>query len=242
MSSSQAQDYRLYGTSQPPAEGQQVAMLDLTFVAEGAQLRRFCVDQREIMRSVGLVIRDEFWGTHHLLQQHLETRSEHRQWWRKVEGIVASNDDKPVLDWRLEMDIRGDRLSIKAELSARRDFSTCRAGLMLLHPLDGVVGAPVSVIHSDNQQEEGVFPDLISASQPFFDIAGLVHSPAPGLVLDWRLSGDVFEMEDQRNWSDASFKTYNRPLALPCPYVIEAGQRVEQRIELTVLRNQDYRP
>ena len=30
------------------------------------------------------------------------------------------------------------------------------------------------------------------------------------------MSGDSFEMEDHRNWTDASFKTYVRPLALPC--------------------------
>ena len=31
-------------------------------------------------------------------------------------------------------------------------------------------------------------------------------------------------MEDQRNWSDASFKTYSRPLALPFPYPVAAGE------------------
>ena len=28
----------------------------------------------------------------------------------------------------------------------------------------------------------------------------------------------IFEMEDQRNWTDASYKTCVRPLALPWPY------------------------
>jgi hypothetical protein len=39
-------------------------------------------------------------------------------------------------------------------------------------------------------------------------------------------------MEDQRNWSDASFKTYVRPLALPFPYVIPAGASETQRVVL----------
>ena len=39
-------------------------------------------------------------------------------------------------------------------------------------------------------------------------------------------------MEDQRNWSDASFKTYCRPLALPCPYRIASGQTVQQTIRI----------
>ena len=40
--------------------------------------------------------------------------------------------------------------------------------------------------------------------------------------------------EDQRNWGDASFKTYCRPLSLPMPYTLQAGEEVRQRILLTV--------
>ena len=29
--------------------------------------------------------------------------------------------------------------------------------------------------------------------------------------------GDIFEMEDQRNWTDASYKIYSTPLRLPFP-------------------------
>mgnify|MGYP006195238293 CR=1 FL=1 len=43
-------------------------------------------------------------------------------------------------------------------------------------------------------------------------------------------NGDVFEMEDQRNWTDASYKTYVRPLALPWPYTLEAGTELEQAV------------
>ena len=41
-------------------------------------------------------------------------------------------------------------------------------------------------------------------------------------------------MEDQRNWSDASFKTYSRPLAIPFPYAIAAGERVRQTVRIDV--------
>jgi D-apionolactonase len=47
-------------------------------------------------------------------------------------------------------------------------------------------------------------------------------------------AGDVFEVEDQRNWSDASFKTYSRPLALPWPYTLEAGTTQRQSVTLSV--------
>lgn len=212
------------------------ALHDMDFLAQGAQLRRLRVGGREVMRSVGLVVRDGFWGTHRLEQQHCETWRESGHWRRDIDGVVQAAGAS-ALQWRLSMNVHRDGMSISAELRACGDFDTCRAGLMLLHPLSGVVGAPVTVIHHDGGRESGSFPDLISPAQPFFDIQGLIHSPTEDLTLDWRLSGDVFEMEDQRNWSDASFKTYNRPLAWPCPYVIAAGERVEQRIELRMLRH-----
>jgi len=39
-------------------------------------------------------------------------------------------------------------------------------------------------------------------------------------------------MEDHRNWSDASFKTYVRPLVLPWPYTLKAGEEVKQSIKV----------
>jgi D-apionolactonase len=39
-------------------------------------------------------------------------------------------------------------------------------------------------------------------------------------------------MEDQRNWSDASFKTYPRPHAWPKPYLLKAGEEVSHSIEI----------
>lgn len=44
--------------------------------------------------------------------------------------------------------------------------------------------------------------------------------------------GDIFETEDQRNWTDASFKTYSRPLELPFPYLVKKGELINQKITL----------
>jgi hypothetical protein len=46
--------------------------------------------------------------------------------------------------------------------------------------------------------------------------------------------GDTFETEDQRNWSDGSFKTYCTPLALPFPVEVTAGTAIRQEILLTL--------
>ena len=39
-------------------------------------------------------------------------------------------------------------------------------------------------------------------------------------------------MEDQRNWTDASFKTYCTPQSLPKPVPVEAGSKIQQSVAL----------
>jgi len=104
----------------------------------------------------------------------------------------------------------------------------------VLHGVAGIAGAPVTVQHTDGTVEEATFPELIKPSQPFFDIHALTHTVAPGLKVTCTMEGDAFEMEDQRNWTDASFKTYIRPLSKPYPYTLAADETVEQRVALTV--------
>ena len=47
--------------------------------------------------------------------------------------------------------------------------------------------------------------------------------------------GDTFETEDQRNWTDASFKTYCTPLADPFPVMVQSGDTIRQQVILKLL-------
>ena len=78
------------------------------------------------------------------------------------------------------------------------------------------------------------FPELIDPTCPFQDIRALTHEVLPGVRVTCRMEGDAFEMEDQRNWLDASYKTYVRPLALPWPYPIRQGERFAQKVTLAI--------
>ncbi len=70
------------------------------------------------------------------------------------------------------------------------------------------------------RSRRGTLPDLIDPVQPMMAIRALTHEAAPGVTVACRMEGDTYEMEDQRNWTDASYKTYVLPLALPWPYTI----------------------
>jgi hypothetical protein len=60
----------------------------------------------------------------------------------------------------------------------------------------------------------------------------MTHEPIPGIRATCRMEGGAWETEDHRNWLDASFKTYYRPLALPWPYTVPAGEKIEQSVTL----------
>jgi hypothetical protein len=121
-----------------------------------------------------------------------------------------------------------------ADALSKTGFETNRCGFCILHPIAGVAGSPVTVEHADGQRVETRFPNLIEPWQPFKDMRAITHTAMPDVTAECIMEGDVFEMEDQRNWSDASYKTYVRPLALPWPYRIPAGEAVTQRIVLGI--------
>ncbi len=116
---------------------------------------------------------------------------------------------------------------------ADREMSTNRAGLCILHPATAA-GAPCTVEHVDGRVTTGHFPGAIAPHQPFQDIRAITHAFAPGVTATAHCAGEVFEMEDQRNWTDASFKTYCRPLDWPAPYELRAGSVVEHTVTVTV--------
>jgi len=103
---------------------------------------------------------------------------------------------------------------------ARSTFMRNRIGFCVLHSPAACAGDPCVVEKDDGSIEEGHYPDAISPHQPFIDMRAISHEVIPGVTARVAFEGDVFEMEDQRNWTDASYKTYCTPLAIPFPVLV----------------------
>lgn len=221
----------LFGTDAAPPSPMAIRAGAFELAVDDGWLRHIHVGGTEILRGIGLTIRDDQWGT--CLLQREET-SAHRDDGTWVFRFEATTTGAGTLAAAFEARIRDGELTVTARLSSPGGFTTSRSGLVVLHPIEGVAGSPATVMHTDGGDEDGRFPDRISPGQPFFDIAAIRHQPRPGITVECAFEGDVFEMEDQRNWTDASFKTYNRPLAWPTPYRIEAGETVVQRVRVRI--------
>ncbi|MDN4609885.1 hypothetical protein [Arthrobacter burdickii] len=190
-----------------------------------------------VLRSIRAVSRDRDWGTvpvSVLSLTHGDGGSDAGDETAGTTTFRLRYDGQGIAaDADLHLHTDGDRLTITFTLTATRSFDTNRTGLVVLHPPQ-VAGSPFRVVHTDGSSERTQFPDRISPHQPALNIAALEWS-VDGLDLKAQFIGDTFEMEDQRNWTDASFKTYSRPLALPFPYRVEAGETTIQQIELTAV-------
>jgi len=225
-----AEDIALYGTREPDEKGRMIRAGALSVEFENGQLRYVRCAGREVMRAIAFIVRDEAWGTYGAEIKNLEITEASDKFHIGYEGACA---DGAV---RYAADINGteNELIFAARVSIARNFRTNRTGFVILHPLEGCAGRSVDVEHVDGSREQAAFPQRISAYQPFFGVRALKHEFAPGSFVTARLEGDTFEMEDQRNWSDASFKTYVRPIGLPWPYELAAEQSLEQRVTLTI--------
>jgi hypothetical protein len=227
------------GTDEVREAVERVEVGPLSFGLAVGAVRHLTWRGHELLRAIEFVVRDENWGTYRPELQ-LRERSESADGVRfGLAGTVAGG----ALSFGLSIAAHASgRLECRATAEARQDFRTNRTGFVVLHPIEGVAGAPVTIEHTDGSVEHGRFPLHISPGQPFFDIAAISHAPAAGLRVTCRFVGEVFEMEDQRNWTDASFKTYCRPLALPFPYTLGAGERVGQAVAVTIDGDAPARP
>lgn len=75
---------------------------------------------------------------------------------------------------------------------------------------------------------DGVTQGLFPASNDMYFVAPDKRS------LKVQSTGKVLEAEDQRNWTDNTYKIYSGSLAEPRPFIIEKGMKWEQRVEFEV--------
>ncbi|MGH7082448.1 MAG: hypothetical protein ACREFV_08280 [Acetobacteraceae bacterium] len=214
-----------------PADRREVSVGALSFTLEGLALRWIRLGDVELLRGIAFVVRDRDWGTF-----QPEVRVE--EFAETAAGILIRLaaeivEGEASLTCRTVVSAAPERLAIEASVVGHGRFMTNRTGFVVLHGAASA-GGRSHVVHAAGGTTEGTFPPLVSPHQPFFDIAAITHEPAPGIIAEVQFSGEVFEMEDQRNWSDASFKTYSRPLARPFPYVIADGERVRQTVSVTI--------
>jgi hypothetical protein len=200
---------------------------------DNGDLRYIKWGEHEILRRIYAAVRDRNWNTIPSQISNLKFEIQAESFHISYEATHREHEIDFV--WRGE--ITGDaagtiRFTFDGE--ARSTFLRNRIGFCVLHPAE-LAGRPCRARYANGSEYTTAFPELVAAEQPvraLHDLSALAHEVVPGLWAEVSFSGDLFEMEDQRNWIDASYKTFCTPLRLPFPLEIAAGSRIKQTVEL----------
>jgi hypothetical protein len=221
------------GTGRPQPEQRPLRAGPLDLVYEAGDLRYVRFGGREVVRRWYAAVRDPNWGTVPgvITDEQVEA---HPDSFRVRYTSTHSQGDIHFV-WHADISGSPDgTLQFAFDGEAKTPFRRNRIGFCVLHPIRECAGARAKLLHPDGSTTETEFPRLIAPQNPFKELAGLSHEITPDLWAEWRFEGDVFETEDQRNWTDASFKTFCTPLRLPFPVGVSAGTRVRQVVTLAL--------
>jgi hypothetical protein len=234
----------LHGTPDALSTVRRLRAGPLTLSYQRGELRYIRLGDREIIRRLYVAVRDRYWGTvpgiirDEHIDQHEDSftirfTSEHQQgeirfvWHAQIEGHA---------DGSVSFAMAGEALS---------SFLRNRIGFCVLHPLRECMGTAAAIYHVDGTTSQAQFPELIAPQRvidgviqpvyPFAEMRSLRHAVTAAVAVEITFTGETFEMEDQRNWIDASYKTYGTPLRLPWPVRLEAGDRVNQQVSLALI-------
>ena len=222
---------QLYGSDAPLPVYKELRAGPLTVGYEAGSFRYFRWGEHEIIRMVYVSMRDENWGTLTPIRTKEEVVIDDAAF-RISYDCHYERDSIVLFSWKVSAEGNADgvfRMTIDGR--AHHPFLRNRAGFCLLHPIHGTAGQPCQLLHPDGQWESTHFPTLISPENPFKQVVGMRWQQADGAWFRLDMTGDVFETEDQRNWTDASYKTFCTPSALPMPVRLQAGDRIHQRVQ-----------
>ena len=218
-----------YGRHDPLPKRFDLRAGPLTAVLEGGDLRYVKLGGDMVVLRLYAAIRDRNWNT-------IEPRFVSYELDRQEDGFTLRFSAENVsgdVDFAWQGEITGTpdgAITATMDGAARTGFLKNRIGWCVLHPME-LAGTDATVETPDGTIT-GSFPDLISPHQPFIDMQAISYQTPGGAEVVIRFEGDLCEMEDQRNWTDASYKTYSTPLRLPYPVEIEEGERVRQRVTI----------
>jgi hypothetical protein len=205
---------------------------NLLMVYENGNLRYISICQNEVIRMIYSAVRDKEWLT--IKQQISAEKFNILPDSFQIEYDCKYQSGEIFFLAHYIIEGKADNsLVFKLEGEAVESFEKNRIGFCVLHPSSLYAEKDCHIIHSNNEEEILKFPKHISPHQPFTDIRSMKWD-FNDHICTLNFYGDIFETEDQRNWTDASYKTYSTPLSFPFPVKLNKGEKICQHIEFKV--------
>ena len=204
-------------------------------------LRKVRFSESEIIQRFYFAVRDKDWLNIPYTLNNFEKIVTDSKTVYSYELVFRS--DAVHFETFITITLDGKNLELEAKGKAFSSFLKNRIGFCVHLPAS-LKGTTCKVFYADGTSSLSVFPELISPHQPFKNISSIEWNFSNGHAA-LSFEGDIFEMEDQRNWTDASYKIYSTPLDIPFPVEVEKDQLFHQKICLSISsaveeKNRDY--
>jgi len=200
-------------------------------------LRQCRRDGTEIVRRIYVAIRDLDWNTLPGEISGLDVADEGEKF--RIRFTRRHRAGGLDYQWQAEIDGEADgTIRYRMRGTALSAFPYAKIGICVHHPIDGFAGRPYRGT-APGGPVHGTLPDAIGpqirlgdgTDLPLFDpVSDLAVSHSSGGVVGFEFSGDLWEMEDQRNWTDASYKSASTPASLGYHHEAAAGQQFDQQV------------
>jgi hypothetical protein len=209
---------------------------DLSFLYRQGEIRRICVGDTQVINAIYGAVRDRNWGTVPFRITHENIQKDGLA----IRMDVVLQYEQSDIAYKAEIQIQAEPQSVRFRFrgGALSSFLRNRIGICVLLPVNECKGQAMTILHPDGSISETNFPEHISPDQPGLNMTGMRWKASGQLDSELDFYGEVFEMEDQRNWTDASYKTYGTPLDLPFPVQVHAGDEIEQSVHLKIASTQ----
>jgi hypothetical protein len=208
----------------------------VTALLDGVDLRNIRIGDVELAQRIYMAVRDDVWNTipATVSDVSVNAAADHFEVTFTAHHMYGDID----LAWtgRITGDPDGT-VAYELNGTAGRAFRYAKIGFNIHHALAQSVGRPYQA-HTPNGDVEGTLPSIIdpqlfidgrlTAMFPEYD--RLTMSPTDGVRAEFTFDGDLFEMQDHRNWTDANYKSYGTPLSVPWPMDAAPGQTFFQKV------------
>ena len=234
-----ASRYRLwYGRDEPPAEAIPLRAGPVTAELVGRDLRNVRYGGIEVAQRVYVAIRDRNWDTvPGEIANLVVDRGEDRF---AVSFDVRHRAPGVDIAWRGRIVGEPDgTIAYAMDATPAIDMTYKLVGLNVHHGMDDYAGRPYEARTTEGTVR-GTFPLLVEpqliadgTEVPIFPATEEVTVQLTDAVsARFVYEGDIFEFEDQRNWTDASFKSQSYPPRRNGVFHAAAGQPIHQAVTI----------
>jgi len=229
-----------FGVDKQLPETRELRAGQVTALLDGIDLRYVRTGSLEVVRRIYVAVRDHNWNT--IPGTHRITRIDQERDRFEIRFEVEHTSHELGFVWQGKI-VGSQDGHIRYEMNGipATDFRYNRIGLCILHPFRETAGRPYRA-QTPQGEVRGSFPELIGPQRfengyyvPLFPAcSSLTIDLTDNVKALFNFEGDLFEMEDQRNWTDASFKTYCTPLSFGFPHQARKGVGIMQSVTIRV--------